>query len=70
MATKIAQIEGMTCGHCESAVTQSLTELGKLTNIEVSAEKGTAKFQGEISESELVAAIDNAGYKLISVSDE
>lgn len=70
MTTKIARIEGMTCGHCESAVTQNLTALGKLTNIEVSAEKGTAKFQGEISESDLAEAIDDAGYKLISVSDE
>lgn len=70
MTTKIAKIDGMTCGHCESAVTQNLTGLGKLTDIEVSAEKGTAKFQGEISESELSAAIDDAGYKLISVSDE
>ena len=70
MVTKIAHIEGMTCGHCESAVTQNLIELGKLTNIKVSAEQGTAKFQGEISEAELAAAIDDAGYKLISVSDE
>jgi copper chaperone CopZ len=70
MTKRIALIEGMTCGHCESAIAKSLAALGKLTNISVESASGIAKFDGEISESELAAAIDDAGYKLISVSDE
>lgn len=69
MGQKVAIIEGMTCGHCEGAVTQSLTALN-LSEIEVSSSAGTAKFSGEVSEADLAAAIDDAGYKLVSVSNE
>ena len=69
MTQKVAIIEGMTCGHCESAVTASLTALS-LSEIKVSSADGTAKFSGEVSESDLASAIDDAGYKLVSVSNE
>lgn len=69
MGQKVAIIEGMTCGHCESAVTQSLTERN-LTNISVSSADGKAVFDGEITETELAAAIDDAGYKLVLLSNE
>lgn len=70
MGQQIIKIEGMTCGHCENAVTQSLTNLGKLSEIKVSAANGTATFLGDASDAELIAAIDEAGFKLISVSNE
>lgn len=69
MSHKVAIIEGLTCGHCESAVTKNLAELN-LTDITVSSAAGTAKFNGEIDQETLAAAIDDAGYKLVSVSDE
>lgn len=69
MGRKVAIIEGMTCGHCEGAVTKSLTKL-KLTEINVSSASGKATFAGEVDQASLAAAIDDAGYKLISVSDE
>lgn len=69
MSRKVATIEGMTCGHCEGAVTKSLTELN-LTEISVSSATGKASFAGDVDEVALAAAIDDAGYKLISVSDE
>jgi copper chaperone len=70
MSQKVAIIEGMTCGHCENAVTESLTNLGNLSQIKVSSADGTARFDGDINEAALAAAIDDAGYKLISVSNE
>ena len=69
MGQKVAIIEGMTCGHCESAVTKSLTELN-LTNISVSSTEGKAIFAGEVTEAELATAIVDAGYKLVSLSNE
>lgn len=69
MNRKVANIEGMTCGHCESAVTKSLSDLN-LTEISVSSTTGKASFAGEVDQAALAAAIDDAGYKLISVSDE
>ena len=69
MGQKVAIIEGMTCGHCESAVIKSLTERN-LTNISVSSAEGKAVFEGDITETELAAAIDDAGYKLVSLSNE
>lgn len=69
MSQKVAIIEGMTCGHCESAVTKSLTELN-LTDISVSSADGKAVFTGDVTETALATAIDDAGYKLVSLSNE
>lgn len=69
MGQKVAIIEGMTCGHCESAVTKSLTELN-LTNVSVSSAEGKAVFAGDVTEAALAVAINDAGYKLVSLSNE
>ncbi len=42
MAT--VKINGMTCGHCVSAVTKALTEITGISNVSVNLEKGEATY--------------------------
>ncbi|MCK4838086.1 MAG: heavy-metal-associated domain-containing protein [Desulfobulbaceae bacterium] len=38
------KINGMTCGHCVSAVTKALTEITGISNVSVNLEKGEATY--------------------------
>ncbi len=59
-------IEGMGCEHCVKAVTGALESLG-LKNVRVSLDAGAAEFdESGVAESDVRAAIDDAGYELIS----
>ena len=62
------KIEGMTCGHCEMSVTKELAKLAGAKDIRVTAADGTAHVSVDesVTTDALAAAIDQAGYKLIS----
>jgi copper chaperone CopZ len=62
------KIEGMTCGHCEASVTKELQKLAGATDIVVQASNGTAHLvvDEQVTTADISAAIDEAGYKLIS----
>lgn len=64
MAAQVYKVEGMSCGHCEAAVTEGLSALGGLSEIAVSAEEGTATFDndGTVGDEQIIAAIDEAGF--------
>ena len=59
------QVTGMTCGHCESAVKKEVSELSGVTAVEVSSATGklTVTADRELSDSEVIAAVDEAGYE-------
>ncbi|MCI0555454.1 MAG: heavy-metal-associated domain-containing protein [Anaerolineae bacterium] len=69
MKTKELKIEGMSCGHCIMAVKH---QLDKLSNVKVDdVQIGTAKVQVDeamVTTEQLSRAIENAGYKLLSVN--
>ena len=59
------KIEGMSCGHCIMAVEK---ELSRLKLVKKLVEIGSAKVEfnpDEISETEIIIAIKNAGYNVI-----
>ena len=60
-------VSGMTCGHCVSAVTMELSLLPSVTEVEVDLESGqvTITSDAELAQSQLIAAIDEAGYELV-----
>jgi copper ion binding protein len=60
-------VEGMTCGHCVKAVTEELSELAGVLDVQVDLATGTAVVQSEapLTESEVKAAVDEAGYTLV-----
>lgn len=57
------KIEGMTCGHCTSAVEKALARVPGVTAvIRVSLENGEAQIEGEASPDQLIAAIEEEGF--------
>jgi copper chaperone len=58
------QVDGMTCGHCEKAVSQALASVPGVTKVvEVSREKGAALIEGTAEVAKLVAAVREEGYE-------
>lgn len=57
-------IKGMSCQHCVSAVTKALEQLDGVKNVEVSLEKGEARFEEEkpVDRETLRKAVQDAGY--------
>ncbi|MDH5643453.1 MAG: cation transporter [Gemmatimonadota bacterium] len=64
MMTIKMKVTGMTCGHCEAAVTKALEAVpGVERVVEVSREKETAIVEGDAFVNELVTAIEEEGYQ-------
>ncbi|GLX18445.1 MULTISPECIES: heavy-metal-associated domain-containing protein [Streptomyces] len=62
----VYKVTGMTCGHCEGAVTAELTALPGVTSVKAVAATGevTVESQAPLSEDDVRAAVDEAGYEL------
>ncbi|WP_330330548.1 heavy-metal-associated domain-containing protein [Streptomyces sp. NBC_00536] len=62
--TTVYRVTGMTCGHCEGAVTAELTALPGVSSVKAVAAAGevTVVSAAPLSEDEVRAAVDEAGY--------
>ncbi len=69
----LIHIEGMHCNMCVYRVTKSLKKLRQVKDVEVSLENGTAAVtlnDGEdVSKEALEEAVENSGYKPVSVEE-
>jgi copper chaperone len=69
MATeKTLKIEGMTCNHCVMSVTKELQKLPGAANVAVDLESASAHLSTDATDEQLAEAVDEAGYKLVSVA--
>lgn len=61
------QVTGMTCGHCERAVTQEVGHIPGVTAVEVSAVTGrlVVTSTSEVAEAEILTAVEEAGYEAV-----
>jgi len=66
LTTRTYQVDGMTCGHCVGAVAQEVTALEPVTDVRVDLATGevTVHSVRPLTEAEIAAAIDEAGYAL------
>lgn len=66
--TKVLTIAGMMCAHCQANVEKALLAVGGVKKVTVSlAEKtATVEFVGDVSEEQLTASVNDAGYNVIS----
>ncbi|RSS61163.1 heavy-metal-associated domain-containing protein [Streptomyces sp. WAC07061] len=66
----VYKVTGMTCGHCEGAVTAELAALPGVTSVKAVAATGevTVESQAPLSEEDVRAAVDEAGYELAGVA--
>jgi copper chaperone CopZ len=66
---KTLKIEGMSCGHCERRVKNALEEIDGVTVISVSAAENQAKVETEVDGALLLAAVEEAGYTLVEITE-
>lgn len=58
------QVTGMTCAHCERAVTQAIQAREPGAVVRVDLERGQVEVQGELSDQAIREAIEEEGYQL------
>ena len=61
-------VTGMTCGHCVKAVTEEVSALPGVTDVDVDLESGrvTVTADTDPDAAALAAAVDEAGYTLVT----
>ncbi|MFJ9906158.1 heavy-metal-associated domain-containing protein [Streptomyces sp. NPDC101152] len=65
--TTVYKVSGMTCGHCEGAVSTEISALGGVTAVTAVAKTGevTVTSTAPLDEQAVRAAVDEAGYELV-----
>jgi copper chaperone len=61
-------VSGMTCEHCVASVTEELSELSGVQQVDVRLDSGsvTVTSDRELGTDEVLAAVTEAGYQLVS----
>ncbi|MFF1438441.1 heavy-metal-associated domain-containing protein [Streptomyces sp. NPDC058295] len=65
--TTVYKVSGMSCGHCEGAVSGELSELAGVTSVKAVASTGevTVVSAAALDEEAVRAAVDEAGFELV-----
>ncbi len=66
MSTQTFTVTGMTCGHCVASVTEEVSEVAGVENVEVVLETGqvTVTSAEPVDDAAVQAAVEEAGYQL------
>ena len=66
MSTTTWTVTGMTCGHCVSSVTEEISEIAGVEDVQVVLETGqvTVTAATDIGHDAIRAAVEEAGYQL------
>ena len=67
MSESVYTVTGMSCGHCESAVTKEVTAIPGVTSVNAVAKTGLLTIASEqpLDDATVRAAVDEAGYELV-----
>jgi copper chaperone CopZ len=67
MSEAVYSVSGMSCGHCESAITKEVTAIPGVTSVKAVASTGllTIDSAQPVDEDVVRAAVDEAGYELV-----
>lgn len=65
--TRTYVVEGMTCGHCVNAVTQEVSAIEGVEQVDVVLDGGTVTVvsAAPLARDAVAAAVDEAGYTLV-----
>ncbi|MFJ5139799.1 heavy-metal-associated domain-containing protein [Streptomyces sp. NPDC088707] len=65
--TTVYQVKGMTCGHCEGAVSSEISGIPGVSSVTAVASTGqvTVVSAAPLDEEAVRAAVDEAGYELV-----
>ena len=72
MIKTIVKIDGMMCGMCESNMNDKIRNSFKVNSVKSSHAKGESVIltENKLNEADLRAAIEETGYKVLSVTSE
>ncbi|WP_138733819.1 heavy-metal-associated domain-containing protein [Modestobacter excelsi] len=61
-------VRGMTCGHCAAAVTEEVTKIPGVTDVEVDVASGrvTVQSSSAVSDEAVSEAVEEAGYEVVT----
>jgi copper chaperone len=62
------EVQGMSCQHCVMAITRSIQEVDSSAKVRVDLEQGKVLVESAVRNDAIQAAIDDAGYTVISVT--
>lgn len=67
MSTATYTVQGMTCGHCVASVTEEVSEVPGVANVDVDLASGqmTVTSDGPVERADIDAAVSEAGYQLV-----
>ncbi|MFI1420256.1 heavy-metal-associated domain-containing protein [Streptomyces sp. NPDC020731] len=65
--TAVYQVSGMSCGHCEGAVSGEISQLPGVSSVQAVASSGkvTVVSAAPLDEEAVRAAVDEAGFELV-----
>ncbi|QDY76831.1 heavy-metal-associated domain-containing protein [Streptomyces qinzhouensis] len=68
--TTVYQVKGMTCGHCEGAISGEVSAIAGVTSVTAVAATGlvTVVSEAALDEAAVRAAVDEAGYELVGTA--
>jgi copper chaperone len=69
MTTTQFQVTGMSCSHCEQAVSTEVGQISGVEAVEVSAASGrlVVTSSAPVDEAQVVAAVEEAGYEAVPI---
>jgi copper chaperone CopZ len=67
MTTRTYSVPGISCGHCKNAIEGELAPLDDVESALVDIDAKTVTVTGEITEADVRAAVDEAGYEVDSL---
>lgn len=66
---KIMLVEGMSCGHCEKAVKNALSQVEGVKSVLVSLSDKRVEVEGEnLVDATLKEAVEDAGYDVVEIN--
>lgn len=68
--TTVYKVSGMTCGHCEGAVSEEISAIDGVASVKAVADTGevTVLSAAPLDEEAVRAAVDEAGYELVGTA--
>lgn len=67
MASTTYQVQGMTCGHCVSAVSSEISQIAGVSDVAVDLSSGqvTVTADQPVEDAAVRAAVEEAGYEVV-----
>ena len=68
MAIRTYSVPSISCEHCKKAIETEVAKLSDVSSVEVDVTARTVRVEGEASDHEIRAAINEAGYEVEDAS--